>query len=57
MKRILVLLTVTAMMALMMTVSGVAAAQGGADVCVSNKGETKVQKGDSECGSDAVRRG
>jgi hypothetical protein len=53
MKRILVLLTVAAMMALMMAVSGVAAAQGG-DVCVSNKGETKVQKGDSTCSSDAT---
>jgi hypothetical protein len=50
MKRILVLLMVAAMMALMMAVSGVAAAQGG-DVCVSNKGETKVQKGTSTCTS------
>jgi hypothetical protein len=48
-KRILMLL----MTALMMTVSGVALAQG-ADVGVSNKGETKVQKGDSTCSSDAT---
>jgi len=40
--------------ALMMTLFGVALAQGGADVCVSNKGETKVQKGDSTCSSGAT---
>jgi hypothetical protein len=50
MKRILVLLTVAVMTALIMAFSGVAAAQGG-DVCVSNKGETKVQKGASTCSS------
>ena len=54
MKRILVLSTVAAMMALMMAMSGVALAQGSADVCVSNKGETKVDKGDSTCFSDST---
>src|SRR5919107_50733 len=55
MKRILVLLTVGAMIASIMALfSGVALAQGGADVCVSNKGETKVDKGDSTCSSDST---
>jgi hypothetical protein len=53
-RRILVLFDLAAMMALMMAVCGVALAQGGADVCVSNKGETKVQKGDSICFSDST---
>ena len=53
MRRMLLLMTVAATMALMMAISGVAVAQGG-DVCVSNKGETKVQKGDSSCFSDAT---
>jgi hypothetical protein len=44
-RRVSVVLAAVLLMALMMAVSGVAAAQGG-DVCVSNKGETKVQKGE-----------
>ena len=49
-KRILVLLTLTAMMALMMALSEAALAQ--ADVCVSIKGEEKVDKGGSTCSSE-----
>ena len=45
----LFLLTVVALMVVMVALSGAALAQGGADVCVSNKGENKVQKGDSTC--------
>ena len=52
-KRILVLLTVAAMMALMMALSDAALAQ--PDVCVSVKGgEEKVQKGTSTCFSDST---
>ena len=54
MKKRIVLLTVAAMMALMMAMSGVALAQ--ADVCVSIKGETKAQKGNSVCESDTTSR-
>src|SRR5918993_1204590 len=53
MKRIMVLLAATAMMVAMMAIPGVALAQGG-DVCVSNKGDTKVQKGSSTCFSDST---
>jgi hypothetical protein len=44
------------MTAAMMAVSGAALAQsgGGADVCVSIKGETKVDKGESICFSDST---
>jgi len=49
-KRILVLLTVTAMMALMMALSEAALAQ--ADVCVSIKGDPKVDEGGSTCFSE-----
>ena len=52
-RRVSVVLAGVLLMALMMAVSGVAAAQGG-DVCVSNKGETKVQKGESSCNSDST---
>jgi hypothetical protein len=54
MKRRSILLVTSALMlvALMMAVSGAALAQG--DVSVSNKGETKVQKGISTCGSDST---
>jgi hypothetical protein len=53
MRRMLLLMTLGAMMAaLMMTLSGVALAQGGADVCVSIKGEEKVDKGGSTCSSE-----
>ncbi len=52
--RWLLLATLAALVVGMMAVSGVALAQGGADVCVSNKGQTKVQKGDSTCFSDAT---
>jgi hypothetical protein len=47
------LVTVALMMVAMVALSGVASAQGG-DVCVSNKGENKVQKGDSTCSSDST---
>jgi hypothetical protein len=50
MRRILLVLTVAAMMAM----SGVALAQG--DVCVSIKGEEKMQKGASICESDTTSR-
>src|SRR5918994_7954314 len=53
MKRIMVLLAATAMMAAMLAIPGVALAQGG-DVCVSNKGDTKVQTGSSTCFSDST---
>jgi hypothetical protein len=54
MRRMLLLMTVGAMLAaLMITLSGVALAQGG-DVCVSNKGDSKVDKGDSTCSSDST---
>ena len=46
-KRILVLLAVAAMMALMMALSEAALAE--ADVCVSIKGDTKVDEGASSC--------
>jgi type 1 fimbria pilin len=52
MKRIMLLVTVAAMMAAMLALSGAALAQG--DVCVSIKGETPVDKGDSECFSDTT---
>ena len=55
MRRILVLLTVAMMAAVMLSVSGVALAQGG-DVCVSIKGDEKVDKGDSECFSDETSK-
>src|SRR5918995_2444742 len=53
MKRIMFLLAATAMMAAMLAIPGVALAQGG-DVCVSNKGDLKVQKGSSTCSSDST---
>src|SRR5918994_3558468 len=53
MKRIMVLLAATAMMAAMLAIPGVALAQGG-DACVSNKGDTKVQTGSSTCSSDST---
>jgi len=46
-KRILVLLAVAAMMALMMALSEAALAE--ADVCVSIKGDPKVDEGASSC--------
>jgi hypothetical protein len=49
-KRILVMLAVTAMLALMMVLSEAALAE--ADVCVSIKGEEKVDKGGSTCSSE-----
>jgi len=52
-RRILFLLTVVALMVVMVALSGATLAQGG-DVCVSNKGQTKVQKGTSSCSSDAT---
>ena len=45
-------LMVAAMMALMLALSGAALAQeapGGGDVCVSIKGDTKVDKGETTC--------
>src|SRR5918993_5945796 len=54
MKRILVLLSATAMMVAMMAMSGVALAQGG-DVCFIKNGEPKVQKGTtSTCTTDST---
>ena len=53
-KRILLLLTVTAMLALMMALSEAALAE--ADVCVSIKGDPKVDKGESTCVSDPDAR-
>src|SRR5918995_911331 len=54
MKRILVLMTATAMMAAMIAIPGVALAQGG-DVCFIKNGETKVQKGTtSSCTTDST---
>ena len=50
MKRMILLATVGAMLAAMMSIPGAALAD--ADVCVGNKGETKVDKGDSTCSSD-----
>src|SRR5829696_2696116 len=47
MRRIMVLLAATAMMAAMLAMPGVALAE--ADVCVSIKGEEKVDKGASSC--------
>ena len=42
------------MLAAMMALSGMALAQG--DVCVSIKGDTKVDKGESTCYSDATSK-
>jgi len=53
-KRILVLLTLTAMMALMMALSEAALAQ--ADVCVSIQGDPKVDQGDSTCFSEETSK-
>jgi hypothetical protein len=50
-KRLLVL--VAMMLVAMMALSGAVLAQG-ADVCVSNKGDTKVDKGPSTCTSDST---
>ena len=55
MKRIMLMVTVALMLGLMVALSGAALAQG-ADVCVSIKGETKVQKGESFCQSDETSR-
>jgi hypothetical protein len=52
-RKMLTVVVSAVMMAAMMAISGVALAQG-ADVCVSNKGETKVQKGASSCSSDST---
>jgi redox-regulated HSP33 family molecular chaperone len=49
-KRILALLTLTAMMALMIALSEAALAE--ADVCVSIQGDPKVDKGASTCFSE-----
>ena len=56
MKRILLLVTVASMLAAAMALSGVAQAQGRADVCVSIKGDVKVDKeeGPSTCFSDST---
>jgi hypothetical protein len=55
-RRSILLVTVALMMvAWMMALSGAALAQGG-DVCVSNKGDTKVDRGDSTCSSDETSR-
>ena len=43
--------TAVLMIAISVAISGAAFAQGG-DVCVSVKGDTKVQKGDAACLSD-----
>ena len=51
--RWLMLATLATLVVGMMALSGAALAQG-ADVCVSNKGETKVDKGDSTCSSDST---
>ena len=48
-RRILFLWTVVALMVVMVALSGAALGQGRADVCVSNKGENKVDKGASIC--------
>ena len=53
MRRIPMLLTV--MMAAMVAFSGAALARGG-DVCLSIKGQPKVQKGDSICESDSTSK-
>ena len=53
--RRLAVVGITAMMlAAMMALSGMALAQG--DVCVSIKGDTKVDNGDSTCFSDATSK-
>ncbi|HEV2123529.1 MAG TPA: hypothetical protein VGW38_12235, partial [Chloroflexota bacterium] len=46
------------MLAMMVALSGAALAQpgGAADVCVSIKGDTKVDKGESECFSDETSK-
>jgi redox-regulated HSP33 family molecular chaperone len=57
MRRAVLLLTVMA--ACLVMASGVALAQeapGGGDVCVSIKGDTKVDKGASECSSDETSK-
>ena len=56
MKRIIMLVTMALMLAFAMALSGVALAQGGADVCLSNKGDVKVQKGTSTCSPDSTSR-
>jgi hypothetical protein len=52
--KMLTVVVSAAIMVAMLAMSGVALAKGGADVCVSNKGETKVDKGDSSCFSDST---
>jgi hypothetical protein len=49
MKRISSVIAVMALMAAMVVASAVPALAQGGDVCVSNKGAEKVQKGDSTC--------
>ena len=53
MRRLMVLVTVSAMMAAMIALSGAALAQprGGDDVCVSHEGETIYDNGASDCPS------
>ena len=58
-RRISVLLAMAVMLALMVGLSGAALAQpggGGPDVCVSIKGDTKVDKGESGCRSDETSK-
>src|SRR5215211_4954427 len=57
MRRIVLLVTVVLCMALMMALfSGVALAQGAADVCVRIRGDTKVDRGESNCFSDETSK-
>jgi hypothetical protein len=53
-RKMLTVVVSAAIMAAMMAMSGVALAQSGPDVCVSNKDDTKVDKGDSTCSSDST---
>ena len=55
--RMRLMVTVALMLALTLAVSGTALAQpGGGDVCVSIKGDTKVDRGESECFSDPTSK-
>ncbi len=58
MERIILLVTVALVMAATVALSGAALAQpgGAADVCVSIKGDTKVDRGDSFCSSDSTSK-
>jgi hypothetical protein len=54
-RKMLSVVVSAAIMVAMMAMPGVALAQGG-DVCVSIKGDEKVDKGDSECFSDETSK-